>query len=152
MANSRADKRQEMQAGPWTFGWIAACFIQGNYAPGHAGQNAGRHPLKEVISHCLKKVTERSHPQVLPARDHAYGTWQPIQSFAWNDRLRRSGVRISVEGCGRCMDNIFIERLLRSLKHEVVYLEEIAAGIQRSGTNSRPFDRRRRRSLRISIM
>jgi putative transposase len=30
-------------------------------------------------------------------------------SFAWTDRLRRSGVRISMDGQGRFLDNIFIE-------------------------------------------
>lgn len=32
-------------------------------------------------------------------------------SFAWTDRLRRSGVRISMDGNGRFPDNIFVERL-----------------------------------------
>ncbi len=42
-------------------------------------------------------------------------------SFAWTDRLRRSGVRISMDGKGRYLDNIFIERLWRTLKYECVY-------------------------------
>ena len=33
-----------------------------------------------------------------------------------------------MDGRGRCMDNIFIERLWRSLKQEAVYLEEIQDG------------------------
>jgi putative transposase len=36
--------------------------------------------------------------------------------------LEAAGVRISMDGKGRCMDNIFIERLWRSLKYEEVYL------------------------------
>src|SRR6056297_1663000 len=32
-------------------------------------------------------------------------------AFAWTDRLRRAGVRISMDGKGRFLDNIFIERL-----------------------------------------
>ena len=43
-------------------------------------------------------------------------------------RLRDAGIRISMDGRGRCMDNIFIERLWRSLKYEAVYLHEIADG------------------------
>ena len=43
-------------------------------------------------------------------------------SFAWTDRLRRSGVRISMDGKGRFLDNIFVERLWQSLKYECVYL------------------------------
>jgi putative transposase len=43
-------------------------------------------------------------------------------SFAWTDRLRRSDVRISMDGKRRFLDTIFIERLWRSLKYECVYL------------------------------
>ncbi len=39
-------------------------------------------------------------------------------SFAWTDRLKRIGTRISMDGKGRCLDNIFVERLWRSLKYE----------------------------------
>ncbi len=48
--------------------------------------------------------------------------------FAFTARLREAGIRISMDGRGRCMDNIFIERLWRSLKYEAVYLHEIADG------------------------
>ena len=48
--------------------------------------------------------------------------------FAFTGRLREAGIRISMDGRGRCMDNIFIERLWRSLKYEAVYLHEIADG------------------------
>ena len=43
-------------------------------------------------------------------------------SFAWTDRLRRSDVRISMDGKGRFLDTIFIERLWRSLKYACFYL------------------------------
>ena len=43
--------------------------------------------------------------------------------------LQAAGIRISMDGRGRCMDNIFIERLWRSLKYEAVYLHEIADGL-----------------------
>ena len=49
-------------------------------------------------------------------------------SFAFTGRLQAAGVRISMDGRGRCMDNIFIERLWRSLKYEAIYLHEITDG------------------------
>ena len=49
-------------------------------------------------------------------------------SFAWTDRLRQSGVRISMDGKGRFLDNIFVERLWRSLKYECVYLHAWETG------------------------
>jgi len=39
--------------------------------------------------------------------------------------LQAHGIRISMDGRGRWFDNVFIERLWRSLKYEAVYLHEI---------------------------
>ena len=39
-------------------------------------------------------------------------------------------MRISVDGRGRYLDNIFVERMGRSLKQEAIYLEEICDGFQ----------------------
>jgi len=49
-------------------------------------------------------------------------------SFPWTDRLRRSAIRISMDGKGRFLDNIFVERLWRSLKYECVYLHAWETG------------------------
>ena len=49
---------------------------------------------------------------------------------AWITTLTEFGVRISMDGRGRYLDNIFIERLWRSLKQEAIYLEEIQDGFQ----------------------
>ena len=51
-------------------------------------------------------------------------------SFAWTDRLRRSTIRISMDGKGRFLDNIFVERLWRSMKYECVYLHPWETGSQ----------------------
>ena len=44
--------------------------------------------------------------------------------------LSEAGIAISMDGRGRCMDNIFIERLWRSLKYEAVYLHELRDGFE----------------------
>ena len=44
--------------------------------------------------------------------------------------LKQAGVRISMDGKGRWMDNVFIERLWRSLKYECVYLHAFQDGAQ----------------------
>jgi len=51
-------------------------------------------------------------------------------SFAWVDRLKRVGTRVSMDGKGRCLDSVFIERLWRSLKYECVYLHAFPDGLQ----------------------
>jgi len=49
---------------------------------------------------------------------------------AFTGVLIDAGVRISMDGRGRWMDNVFIERLWRSLKYEDVYLKGYADGIE----------------------
>jgi putative transposase len=49
-------------------------------------------------------------------------------SHSFTGLLKEAGVAISMDGRGRCMDNIFIERLWRSLKYEAVYLHEMTDG------------------------
>jgi len=49
-------------------------------------------------------------------------------STAFTGVLEAAGVRISMDGKGRCMDNVFVERLWRSLKYEDIYLRAYATG------------------------
>jgi len=46
----------------------------------------------------------------------------------WIKMLTKADIKISMDGRGRYLDNIFIERLWRSLKQEAVYLHEITDG------------------------
>lgn len=41
--------------------------------------------------------------------------------------LEVAGIRISMDGRGRALDNVFIERLWRSVKHEDIYLKGYAS-------------------------
>jgi putative transposase len=63
-------------------------------------------------------------------RPEIFNTDQGSQftSLAFTGVLKNAGVAISMDGRGRCMDNIFIERLWRSLKYEAVYLHELSDG------------------------
>ena len=49
-------------------------------------------------------------------------------SLAFTTVLKDAGVRISMYGRGRWMDNVFIERLWRSLKYERVFLNAFDTG------------------------
>jgi putative transposase len=58
-------------------------------------------------------------------------------SVAFTDPLEKAGVAISMDGRGRFMDNIFIERLWRSIKYEEVHLKAYADGREaRAGIGS----------------
>ena len=58
-----------------------------------------------------------------------FNTHSQFTSVAFTGGLHAVGIQISMDGRGRCMDNIFIERLWRSLKYEAVYLHELADGL-----------------------
>ena len=51
-------------------------------------------------------------------------------SFDFTSALKDRGIKISMDGRGRWMDNVFIERLWRSLKYECVYLNAFESGRQ----------------------
>jgi putative transposase len=59
----------------------------------------------------------------------------PFTATAWTSRLETAGVQVSMEGRGRCHDNIFVERLWRSVKYEELYpkrygsVSELEAGL-----------------------
>jgi len=58
-----------------------------------------------------------------------FNTDQGVQftSEAFTGVLASSGIRISMDGKGRYLDNIFIERLWRSLKYEDIYIKAYAS-------------------------
>ena len=47
-------------------------------------------------------------------------------SIEFTDRLKAEGIKISMDGRGRALDNVFVERLWRSVKYEEVYLHDYA--------------------------
>jgi putative transposase len=54
--------------------------------------------------------------------------------------LEKSGVAISMDGCGRALDNVFGERLWRTVKYEEVYLRDYADGWQAEKSLGKCFD------------
>ena len=67
----------------------------------------------------LETALETTRPEIFNSDQGAQFT---SQSFT--GRLEAAGVRISMDGRGRFYDNIFVERLWRTVKYEEVYLKE----------------------------
>jgi putative transposase len=61
-------------------------------------------------------------------RPEICNTDQGVQftALAFTERLKRAGVLISMDGRGRCLDNVFVERLWRTVKYEDIYLRAYA--------------------------
>ena len=60
-------------------------------------------------------------------------------SEGWIERLKAAGVAISMDGKGRWIDNVFIERLWRSVKYEEVYLRAYTSGTEARESLTRYF-------------
>jgi putative transposase len=62
-------------------------------------------------------------------KPEVFNTDQGVQftACAWTSRLETAGVAVSMDGKGRCLDNVFSERLWRSVKYEDVYLKRYEA-------------------------
>jgi putative transposase len=73
----------------------------------------------------LEEALSRSRPEI-------FNTDQGIQftSAAFTGRLEEAGVAISMDGRGRCLDNVFVERLWRTVKYEEIYLKAYADGLE----------------------
>ena len=72
---------------------------------------------------CLEDaLREHGRPEVFNSDQGSQFT-----SHAFTDVLKRAGVAISMDGRGRALDNIFVERLWRNVKHEDVYLKGYAS-------------------------
>jgi len=48
----------------------------------------------------------------------------PCTSPTFTDVLKTAGVQISLDGRGRALDNVFVERLWRTVKYEEVYVKD----------------------------
>ncbi len=72
-------------------------------------------------------------------------------SEAWIERLKASGCRTSMDGKGRWVENVFIERLWRSVKYEEVYLHAYRDGREARQGLSAYFDTYNRRRLHQSL-
>lgn len=71
---------------------------------------------------CLEALDE----SLIYAKPEIFNTDQGCQftSDEFTGRLMQSGIRISMDGKGRALDNIFVERLWRSVKYEEVYTKD----------------------------
>ena len=68
-------------------------------------------------------------------------------SEAWTDVAKAANIRISMDGKGRWIDNVFIERLWRSVKYEDVYLRAYENGREVQAGLTQYFDFYNRRRI-----
>jgi putative transposase len=74
---------------------------------------------KEFCLMALDKALNRAHPEIFNTDQGSQFT-----SSDFTGRLEQCGISVSMDGRGRVFDNIFIERLWRTVKYEEVYLHD----------------------------
>jgi len=74
---------------------------------------------KDFCIMALDKALSRAQPEIFNTDQGSQFT-----STEFTDRLERRGISISMDSRGRVFDNIFIERLWRTVKYEEVYLHD----------------------------
>ena len=79
----------------------------------------------------LKAALRLGTPEIFNSDQGAQFT-----SLAFTGRVLAAGARCSMDGRGRFLDNVFIERLWRSLKYEAIYLHEMTNGFEAERTIS----------------
>jgi putative transposase len=75
----------------------------------------------DFVVEALEKALSKASPEIINSDQGSQYT-----SNVWVESILRQSpeIRISMDGRGRCMDNIFTERFWRSYKYEEVYLKE----------------------------
>ena len=76
----------------------------------------------EFCVEALRRALRRGRPEIFNSDQGSQFT-----SEKFTGELAGRQIDISMDGRGRCMDNIFVERLWRSLKYEEVYLKDYAS-------------------------
>jgi putative transposase len=71
----------------------------------------------EFCLEALEEALSRGCPEVFNTDQGAQFT-----SPSYTSRLEAAGAKVSMDGKGRCLDNVFVERLWRTVKYEEVYL------------------------------
>ena len=72
---------------------------------------------------CRRRAGDGARPE--HAGDLQHGPGRAVHERAvFTDRVKAAGAQISMDGRGRAFDNVFVERLWRSVKYEEVYLKD----------------------------
>jgi transposase InsO family protein len=87
-------------------------------------------PARSSVPRFTGDSAGRPEPQrsKLPSLPRFLVLSSQFTSPRFTEVLTGTGVRVSMDGRGRWMDNVFIERLWRSMKYECVYLNAFETG------------------------
>lgn len=77
-----------------------------------------------TVDFCVDAINQAIQNATALPDIHNSDQGSQFTSYEYTDILKQNNIQISMDGRGRCFDNIFTERLWRSVKYEEVYLKE----------------------------
>ncbi len=108
---------------PLSYGFMYLCVIMDWYSRKVLAWSVSNTLDTEFCLSCLERAL------ALYGRPEIFNTDQGCQftSESFTGLLKANEIKISMDGKGRFIDNIFIERLWRSLKYELIYIKEFSS-------------------------
>lgn len=88
-----------------------------------------------LVIETLEEALAKGRPEIFNTDQGAQFT-----SREFTSKLQESSVEISMDGRGRATDNVFIERLWRTVKYEEIYLKDYASGVETNSSLGHYFD------------
>jgi putative transposase len=88
-----------------------------------------------LVIETLDEALEKGRPEIFNTDQGSQFT-----SREFTSKLTEAAIEISMDGRGRATDNVFIERLWRTVKYEEIYLKEYSSGVEINSSLSRFFD------------
>lgn len=76
---------------------------------------------RRMVLTCLQRAFKKAKPEIINSDQGSQFTNEDYITL-----LKSEGIQISMDGKGRALDNIFVERFFRTLKYENIYLNEYA--------------------------
>jgi putative transposase len=76
---------------------------------------------RQMVLNCLKRALKQAKPEIINSDQGGQFTNEDYIKL-----LQSEDIKISMDGKGRALDNIFVERFFRTLKYEDIYLNEYA--------------------------
>ena len=111
---------------PTREGKVYCCCVLDIYSRKVVGWAIDRNCEATLVNDALSMAARSrlTSPSTVIHSDHG----SQFTSEAFTSMLREAGVAISMDGVGRAIDNVFIERLWRTLKYDHVYLNPANSG------------------------
>jgi putative transposase len=88
-----------------------------------------------LVTEALEEALEKGRPEIFNTDQGSQFT-----SHSFTEKLKQASIEISMDGRGRAIDNVFIERLWRTVKYEEIYLKDYSSGDETNRSLSRFFN------------